>query len=155
MRSYDDIKTFSPRRREKALIMEDMDAARSGRSVMSESEVEQAASAGQQAAAAQAAQMQAGVAREMLGQPAYAGQAAKFNAEIAGQAADAAAASRASANMLNAQLTAQRNAAARAALAMRSQRRNDNIWKGVNAGIAVAQTAAPEGLPFGTKPLSG
>jgi hypothetical protein len=151
MRSFDDIKTFSPRRREKALIMEDMSAARSGKSVMSESEVEQAAGAGQQAAAAQAAQMQTGVAREMMGQPQYAGQAAKFNAEIAGQASDAAAASRANANMLNAQLTTQRNMAARAALAMRSSRRNDNIWKGINAGIATAQTAAPDGFTMGTK----
>jgi hypothetical protein len=154
MRSFDDIKTFSPRRREKALIMEDMQAARSGKQVMSESEVEQSAGAGQQAAAAQAAQMQTGVAREMMGQPQFAGQAAKFNAEVAGQAADAAAASRANANMLNAQLTSARNMAARAALAARSQRRNDNIWKGVSAGIAVAQTAAPEGLPFGTKPVT-
>lgn len=154
MRSFDDIKTFSPRRREKALIMEDLQAARSGKQVMSESEVEQAAGAGQQAAAAQAAQMQAGVAREMMGQPQFTGQAAKFNAEVVGQAADAAAASRANANMLNAQLTTTRNMAARSALAMRSQRRNDNIWKGVSAGIAVAQTAAPEGLPFGTKPVA-
>jgi len=151
MRSFDDIKTFSPRRREKALIMEDMSAARSGKSVMSESEVEQAAGAGQQAAAAQAAQMQAGVAREMMGQPQYAGQAAKFNAEIAGQASDAAAASRANANMLNAQLTTQRNMAARAALAMRSQRTNDNIWKGISAGTQIAQTAAPDGITMGTK----
>ncbi len=152
MRAYDDIRTFSPRRREKALVMEDMEAARSGKQVMSESEVEQAASAGQMAAASQAAQMQAGVAREAMagGQPAYAGQAAKMNAEIAGQAADAAAVSRSNANALNAQLTAQRNQAARAALAMRSQRRNDNIWKGVGAATQVAAAAASDGRMFGT-----
>jgi hypothetical protein len=130
--------------------MEDMAAARSGKQVMSESEVEQAASAGQMAAAAQASQAQAGVAREMMGQPSFTGLGAKLNTEIAGQAADAAAASRSSANALNAQLTTQRNQAARAGLAMLSQRRNDNIWKGVTLGISGANEAASTAATYGT-----